>query len=146
MKGALQWRWMQQRPMGTCLYFSIFKLTGQRGVLPVSWMVLLKKGDLNMLKWLHENRADWCTNWILKNAVYSGHLGTICWLLVHYPGLKLESVEMAEDAPNKFDVVLLLVWHFGQSWITSDFVEESILPGDAKPHDNYIAEWVREKM
>ncbi|ETI33302.1 hypothetical protein L914_19243, partial [Phytophthora nicotianae] len=105
-----------------------------------------KKGDLNMLKWLHENRADWCTNWILKYAVYSGHLGTICWLLVHYPGLKLESVEMAEDAPNKFDVVLLLVWHFGQSWITSDFVEESILPGDAKPHDNYIAEWVREKM
>ncbi|KAG3099485.1 hypothetical protein PI124_g15121 [Phytophthora idaei] len=103
------------------------------------------KGELSVIKWIHESHGEGCTSMAVEFAVYSGHLRTVWWLVIHYPDLKPGYVELGEDALNKFDAPLLLVWYFGQNIITPEFVKESLMTDDAEPRDVYIAEWLGEK-
>jgi hypothetical protein len=37
-------------------------------------------GHLNVVKWLHENRTEGCTNWAMDGAAQNGKLTMVKWL------------------------------------------------------------------
>ncbi|RLN72922.1 hypothetical protein BBJ28_00024549 [Nothophytophthora sp. Chile5] len=42
-------------------------------------------GHLHVVKWLHDNRFEGCTEKAVENAIGNSHLSAVLWLLAHYP-------------------------------------------------------------
>ena len=42
--------------------------------------MLLNRGDLDVVKWLHENRSEGCSIWAMDYAANNGHLEIVKFL------------------------------------------------------------------
>jgi hypothetical protein len=45
-----------------------------------TWHWAVQNGHLEVIKWLHENRKEGCTAWIMEYAVRNGHLDIVRWM------------------------------------------------------------------
>ena len=57
-----------------------------KNVVPKENLIHLasKKGYLNVVQWLHENRSEGCTHWAMDWAAENGHLDVVKYLEKFY--------------------------------------------------------------
>ncbi|OWY92766.1 hypothetical protein PHMEG_00038091 [Phytophthora megakarya] len=74
-------------------------------------------GHLEVVKWIHANRTERCTNMAIKNVVTEGHVGIAYWLITHISDLSpeeltLQDVNIVRFVRNNFEMLLFLHEHF----------------------------------
>ncbi|KAE8891365.1 hypothetical protein PF010_g17795 [Phytophthora fragariae] len=65
----------------------------------------VSRGDLNVVKWFHQNYSDFCERDLLHLAVRSGHMDVARWLSEH--GYEIDTLELVVAAVETDNVTLV---------------------------------------
>lgn len=102
--------------------------------------VCLKPGHLQVLRWLHERSYRFCTPGMIRGAAESGDMGTMFWMMEHYPESYELSKSIRMDNAAGHDNLHMIKWLH-----ENDFFFSGTAIDNAAQHGLlHIVQWLHE--